>query len=262
MAYLWIYDATNDETLNLDSICRNINLGGNKRSFDIVEFAGADGGYVKGYGNYSPKTYKIGRIEYKEAGDVHFWNSRRDDCIKFFTKPPYVSLYLYMKNGENDATYRTPIVCTDIADLDMKNMISSGDYLITLVAYEGFLTKTTATTDSLSITSSSAHILSITNNGLIECAPTFNFTPTGTEESYAVKLGESYGFLLEGTFTAGYEISYNMGTGVLSIGGAMVSLSNYLTKGSRFKIPSGTYTIYITCSGPGSFDYEFYERKI
>jgi hypothetical protein len=260
MAYFYLYDNTN--TLNLDDRVYEISFGGNKRNFDIVNFASADGGYLRGFGNFSPKKFKIVEREKRDSGDIHFWNSRRDDFIKMFTQPPYIQPYLYAVDGENTSTWRTPVVCEDIGDLSFKNYYVPDNTDITLTGYEGVWTSLTSNSSTLSITSNSEHSFTLTNNGTIECAPTFSFTPTGNEESFSVKIAEDFGFLLEGTFTAGVQISYNMSTGVLYIGGAMVSLSQYLSKGSHFKIPNGTNTVYVLCSGAGTFEYEFYERKI
>lgn len=258
--YFYLYDGTN--TLDITAYCRDMEIGGNKRNFYIVDFAGADGGFVKGYGNYSSKNIKMSKGERRDSGDAHFWNSRRDDFIKFFTKSPFQTTYLYIQDGEDTGTWRTPVVCTEIGGLKFKNFFVPDDTTFTLQAYKGFLEKTTATTGSLSITSASEHSMSFSNGGTIECAPTFNFTPTANEESFAVKIAEDYGFLLEGTFIAGVQISYNMANGELTIGGAVVDLHNYLTKSSHFKIPVGTTTLYIICSGAGAFSYSFYQRKI
>ena len=262
MAYFWISQDGSTEILELDDRVYELTFGGNKRAFDVVDFASADGGHVRGFGNFKPKQISIIEREKKDTGDIHFWNSRRDDFMQWFTKPAYETLYFNVIDGENTSTYRTPIITTDIGNLKFKNFAVPDNTEISLTAYEGVWSNTGATTGSLSITSDTEHSTTLTNNGTIECAPVFTFTPTGNEESFAVKIAEDFGFLLEGTFVAGVSISYDMEDGVLRIGGAMVSLSQYLSKGSHFKIPKGSNTVYVICSGPGTFSYSFYERKI
>lgn len=262
MAYFYIGNEDESITLSLDDNAQELAIGGVSRNFDIVDYMGADGGYLKGFGNYSSRKIKISRKEKAEGSDGSAWNSRRTDWMAFFTKPAYEDWYLYILDGEGTSTYRALCYCEETSE-DKYTFIRISDMReFSLIIPEGVFTKTTSTTDSLSITSDNEHSMSFTNNGLIECAPTFNYTPTGNEESFAVKISEEFGFLLAGTFIAGSEISYNMATGILTIGGAMVNIANYLVKGSPFKIRSGTTTLYITCSGAGSFDYEFYERTI
>jgi hypothetical protein len=67
---------------------------------------------------------------------------------------------------------------------------------------------------------------------------------------------------LQGNFFAGTEITYNTESGALTIAGQSVDPTLYLSAGSVFNVQPGSQSIYVTCSGAGTFEYEFNELYV
>lgn len=265
MAYFWLYDGTN--TLDIDATVNGLSLGGSKRNFDVIEFAGSNGGSIRGFGNYQPKTIIVTRKERAEGTDATAWNSRRNDLMKWFTRPAYQTIYFYVKDGEASNTLRTRVYCQELDQDSYKYYrVTENERAFKLISPTGYFENVTANTNALSplaITSNTEQTITFTNNGNIECPLLCQFTPTANETSFQVNLAEGYGFKLEETyFLAGQEIIYDTSNGGLTINGAAQSPLQFLTAGSIFQIPPGSVTLYITCSGAGSFEYSFNERYI
>lgn len=262
MANMWLYinDGSSD-TLELDEKSNEVVLGGNKRAFKIEEFAASNGGYLRGIGNYSAKEISITRREKAENGDTTAWNSRRHDFEKFFTLPPYKDLYFYMLDGEGTTTVRTKIVPIKLPEDKYKNYRISDDRDYKCKSITGIWESINSSSGTVAITGSAEQNTSVTNDGIVEAKTIFYFTPTAGETSWEVKLNEEYGFLISGVFNAGEQIEFNMNTGILKINNAITEATSYLTK-SPFLIPPGTSTLYVTCSGAGTFGYQIYERWV
>lgn len=258
--YFYLSDGVN--TLNLDDNVKEITFGGSKRAFDVIEYATANGGFLRGIGNYQPKIFKLVHVEKIETGDVNFWNSRRNDFIVFFTKAVYNQVYLYLQNGEQTMTVRTQVFCTKIPEdkFDFLHISKSREF--ELISPTGYWEKTTATTGSESITSSAEQTITLTNNSTIEIAPTFTFTPTNFCSHIQLKTSEGFLIRVEGDFEASIPVAINMNNGEMTIDGDVVDLSNYLTQGSPFLIPNGANSIYVKCSTAGTLAYSYYERYI
>lgn len=263
MAQYWLYlDDDSSATLDLDDEINELTLGGNKRRFKFLDYAGQSGAAVRGFGSYGKKSFLVTRIDKVEGSDVTAWNSRRNDFMQHFTTPAYKTQYLYCKDGENSLTLRTRVYCEEIPADKYKNYRITDKRTFKVVSPSGVWESTTATTDTLAITGSAEQQLSITNSGILECPMTINFTPTAAETSWRVKIFEGWGIRFSGTFAAGVQVSYNMKTGKMTIGGAEVNAAIYIAAGSAFQLPSGTTTAYIKCSGAGSFSYSFNARYI
>jgi hypothetical protein len=259
MAYFTLTDLTT--TLNLDDEVSKLNLGGSKRGFSLIEFAGQNGAMIKGTGNFGAKTIKFSRREYAVNSDYHAWNSRRDTFIALMTKAANVPVYMVIQTATS-TYWRTRVYCQEIASLLM-NYIKVGDVdEFTLISPDGFFECQTKTTATTAITTGAEQTIAMTNSGNIGCPITCKFTPTGNETILQCLIYDNYGFRLEGTFSAGIEITYHTGTGAMTINGLTVNSKNYLTWGSVFEIPAGSSNIYVGASGPCSFIYDFYARKI
>ena len=264
MANFWLYLADDSSaTLNLDDEVNELTLGGNKRRFKFLDYAGQSGAAVRGFGSYGKKTYLVTRIDKIETGDTTAWNSRRNDFMKHFTTPVYKTQYLYLADGEASITARTQIYTEEIPSDKYKNYRISDKRTFKIISPSGVWENTTATTGSLAITSSTEQTTTITNNGIIECPMTVEFTPTANETEFRIKIAEGYGIKFGGSFIAGVKISYNMKTGILTIGGSEVNTASYISAGtSPFQIPVGSTIAYIKTSGAGTFEYSFNERYI
>ena len=263
MAWFWLYDDTASETYSLDDNVINLNIGGVNRNFNVEDFSGADGGYLRGLGNYSTNTITISKKNKLDSTSSTAWNAARNTLIKWLSKPKNNVLYLRIRNGENTKTVQTRIIPISKGDDTYANISITGTVSYSFQSLWGYFENTTASTDTLAITGSSEQSLEIINSGNIETPIECNFTPTGAETLFQVVLADSYGFRLEKTsFAAGVEIKYTTADGKLYFDDIEQKASQYLTGGSVFKIPTGTFNIYITCSGAGSFDYSYNERYI
>jgi hypothetical protein len=261
MAQYWLYDGTN--TLELDERIVKLSLGGNKRAFSFKNYMGANGASIRGFGEYSTKKFILTRIEKAESGDLSAWNSRRNDFMIWATKARVTDVWLYQKDGENSITMRTKVYFSKIPSDQYDHLLISKERPFELISPSGVWENTTATTDTEAITSSVEQTVSITNNGNIEAPIQCKFTPTGNETLFSCYLYNNYGFTLERSFfTAGQQIIYDTEDNVMTIAGTEVELAQYLTAGSVFNIPTGTFNLYVKCSGPGTFAYSFNQRYI
>jgi hypothetical protein len=261
MAYFWLYDGTN--TYSLDDNVVSLVIGSVNRNYEVKNFAGADGGYITGDGNLSTNTISFSRKNRLDSTAGTAWNAARNILINWFTKTKSEDIYLRILNGEGTDTYETKIKPFNKGDIQFTTLGITNAESFEFVSEWGYFQKITAETDTLAITDNTEHSLSVTNGGNIETPIECNFTPTGAESLFQVTLADSYGFRLEKTnFAAGVEIKYTTADGKLYFDDVEQKASQYLTAGSVFKIPPGTFYLYILCSGAGSFDYSFNEREI
>jgi hypothetical protein len=261
----WLYfidGSGSSNTLNLDNELNELSLGGSKRRFKFLDYAGQSGSALRGIGSYSKKEFILTRTETAETGDASAWNSKRNDFMKYATVPVYQDLWLYSQNGEQTLTLRTKVYVEQIPADKYKFYRISDKRAFKATSPSGVWESTTATTGTTAITGSTEQQIAITNGGILECPMTISFTPTVSETSWRVKIFEGYGIRFSGTFAAGVQVSYNMKTGKLTVGGAEVSAAQYIAAGSPFQIPSGANTIFFKSSGAGSFAYSFNERYV
>lgn len=258
----WLSDDST-EILILGDNMKTITIGGSARAFNVVEFAYSNGGYLRGLGNYSPKKFTFTRDDFiRNTEEHHAWNQSRNDVVKWFTKPPTTFIYLNMLYSTNNTTLRTAVYPIEIPEDDFDgNYNQNFSRSFELISPSGIWECTTEITGSTSISSTGEQEVLITNNGVIECAPIFTFTPDSTCSVFQIKLEEGYGFRLEGSFSSGVALAYNMKNGIFSIGGAETDVSNYLISGSPFLFPvTSTYIYFIGCVG--TFEYNFCERYV
>jgi hypothetical protein len=261
--YFWLYDGTN--TYSLDDNVVSLVIGGVNRNYEVKNFAGADGGYITGDGNLTTNTISFSRKNRLDSTSSTAWNASRNTLISWFTKAKTTDLYLRILNGEGTATYETKIKPMKKGDVQFSTLGITNAESFDFTSEWGYFQIITGseTTDTLAITGSTEQTLEVTNSGNIETPIECNFTPTGAESLFQVTLADSYGFRLEKTnFAAGVEIKYTTADGKLYFDDVEQKASQYLTAGSVFKIPPGTFNLYILCSGAGSFDYSFKARII
>ena len=261
--YFWLYDGST--TYSLDDNVISLTIGGVSRNYEVVQFAGGDGGHITGDGNLASNTITFSRKNKLDSTSSTAWNAARNTLISWFTKAKSTDLYLRIRNGEDTKTYETLIKPVTKGDVQFNTLGITNAETFDFVSEWGYFQIITGseTTDTLAITGSTEQTLSVTNAGNIETPIECNFTPTGAESLFQVTLADSFGFRLEKTnFAAGVEIKYTTADGKLYFDDIEQKASQYLTGGSVFKIPPGTFNLYILCSGAGSFDYSFKERVI
>jgi hypothetical protein len=258
----YLSDGTN--TLNLGSNCTELKLGGSKRSYKTDEFVGANGGVLKGFGNYSAKSFEITFQLRASNGQVTYHNSTRTLINQWFTRMVYESIYLYVVTSDTSpVTKRTLVFCTNIGDEKISYQRGFISKSYTVISPTGYFEDTTAATGSLAITDSSVNIVSVTNAGDIDTPIKLKFTPTGNETYFQVEIFDTHGVKLGATyFNAGNKIIYDTNDNSLTIAGQEVNLTNYLISGSTFNLSPGINLLYVQCSGAGLFEYEYNSRYI
>lgn len=260
----WLSDSST--TLDLGDNVRVISLGGSEREYTIEKYARSNGGYLKGIGNYSPKKISFSRDDFMEnSSELHAWNARRNDFVKWATRESYDDIYLnfyYSTGASTDAiVLRTLVYFTELPEDEFdNNWAVNFKRKFGLISPSGIWETTTDITGSTAITSTNEQAVVISNNGTVPCAPTYTFTPDGTCSVFQVRMAEGYGFRLDGTFST-VAITYDMDDGTLTIAGAAVDYTNYLTDGTPFNFPAKSTYVYVTASS-GTFEWSFKQRYI
>jgi hypothetical protein len=257
--HFWLQD-DDANTLILDSTAQELTLGGNKRAFKIVEFLGAAGGYVRGFGNVSQKKFIVTRTEKIESGDETAFNSRRFDFTKWFSYPRWKNVWFYVLDGESSITMRTKVYAMQIPEDKYKYYHIATNRSFMLISPKGIFENTTADTGSESITSAVEQAVEVTNDGIWDTPIKLKFTPTANESLFQVRKTDNFSVRLEGAFAAGDKIIYDTADNSLTIDSIEQNPTQYITRGSVFNIDPGTQDLYVTASGAGLFEWEFSER--
>jgi hypothetical protein len=257
--HFWLQDDDANKLI-LDSTVQELTLGGNKRAFKVVEFLGAAGGFVRGFGNVSQKKFIVTRTEKIESGDETAFNSRRFDFTKWFSYPRWKNIWFYILDGESSITMRTKVYAVQIPEDKYKYYHIATGRSFMLVSPKGIFENTTADTDTEAITSSLEQTVSITNDGIWDTPIKLKFTPTGNETVFQVRKTDNFSVRLEGNFNAGDQVVYDTADNSLTIDGVEQNPTQYITSGSVFNIDPGTQDLYVKTSGAGTFAYEFNER--
>jgi len=257
--YFWLDNGST--TIAFDDEVSELEISGNSRDYKAVEITGTDGGTITGYGTYSPKTITISRKETKGSAGTA-WNTARNTFMSWLTTPATTDLYFYLLSGEGTLTVGGKVYPQKIGGDKYKYYGISETREFTLLLPQGYLENINASTGSSAIADDSEHTVSITNSGLLDVPAVLSFTPTGAETMFQCQTADNFGFRLEGNFSSGVKVSYDTADGSLTIGGVAQNALQYLTAGSVFKLLPGTNSVYVQCSGAGSFDYSFKTRYI
>lgn len=260
MSTMWLDNGST--TYDIDQNITEVTIGKTKRNFKVENYLGATGGILKGFGTYAPRDIVIMRSERLRTGDITAWNDQRNALIAFLTERPDVTVYFYMRDGEDSINLRTRIYPSEIGADKFKNYSKIEDRSIKLLAPSCVWENANSSSGNEAITGVATQTVNITNNGNVECPAQFGFTPTGAETSFKVKLVNSYEFTLSGTFNAGVRIYYDMDDNKFYQNDIEYQTSQFLTTGSVFMLPTGTSSLEVTCSGAGTFDWIFNERYL
>lgn len=255
---------SNDTTsVNLGDEVKEIELGESERSFEVARFARSNGGFIRGIGNYSPKKFSFTRDDFiTTSAEQHAWNQQRNNFMVWFTQPFYQDLYLNMQYSTDTISLQTQVYPLKLPE-DRFNETWNINFSrgFELISPSGVWENTSATTGTTTIGSTSEQMVIVDNDGVIEAVPTYSFTPDGAGTLFQVKIAEGFGFRLEGTFSSGVTIDYQM-DGRMFIGGAEVDVSNYLTAGSPFNFPSNRSTHVFVSATVGTFGWSLKDRYV
>lgn len=249
-------------TLSFDSNVTDLEIGGSERAYKVTDFAGSNGGYITGFGTYSPKTISISRKEKAESGDATAWNSLRNDFMSWITTPATTELYLYILNGEGTLTTKGRVYPKKIGSDKYKFYMISEMRKFDFILPVGYMQDTSSSSGSEAVVGASESTFTVANDGILDTPSIFTYLPTGAETSFQCEIADDFGFRLEGNFSSGVLISYDTSDGSLEIGGVAQNPNQFLTGGGIFTLAPGSQSVYVTCSGAGTFGYQFYERYI
>jgi hypothetical protein len=258
----YLSDLTNP--FDLGSNCKELTLGGSKRSYKVIDYIGSNGGTLRGFGNYSSKTFQVSINLRATSGQASYHNATRTLINQWFSRMIYDPVYLYIVTSDaSPVTKRTKVYCTDFGAEKIKYERGLIEKNFTLVSPSGYFENVTATTGTQALANSSVYTVSVTNAGDIDCPVKLKYTPTGNETYFIVEIADTFGFKLGATyFNAGEQIIYNTANNALTINGVAINVSNYLISGSIFNLSPGVNTLYVQASGAGAFAYEYNTRYI
>jgi len=213
-------------------------------------------------GHYDDRTIKVSMIFSNTTGNTT-WNSTRNDFFEWINTANWDNLWFYIKHNDGTTITRTRCYPSPSSSEKYNYIKVSEAMTFEFLCPKPYFTNTTASTGTKAIADSSEHSQAITNNGNLETSIQCKFTPTGTETLFQVELADDYGFRLEKyNFAAAEQIVYDTADGSMTINSLSVNASQYLTAGTIFNLPIGASTLYITCSGAGTFAWSFSERYI
>jgi hypothetical protein len=249
-------------TYVFDTNAWSIDLGMPKRNWKIDKNAGCHGGILRGMGYYEDRTIKI-EMKFRGSGATTF-DSIRNTFLTWINKAHWQTLYFYVVFADGTTTTRAQCFPSPSGGEKYKYIKISESMSYLFNCPDPFFYNVTPNTTGspLAITSATEQTQAVTNAGNIDCPIKCKFTPTGNETFFQVKIAEDYGFRLEGSFLAGVQIIYDTADGSMTIGGTEVQASQYLADGTEFNILPGANSLYILCSGAGSFAWEFSERYV
>jgi hypothetical protein len=257
----WLQDEDNNKLI-LDSNIQEINIGGFKRDYKVIEYAGAPGGQIRGFGKVGARKLKVSRREFiANETENSFMNTNRDAFMIWISKVRYKDVWFYIQRP--DGKIIRTLAYPQVAGANMTDYVKYTELIdFTILLPEGLFTNTSSTTETKTIVDSSVHNLNLTNSGTWEAPGIYKFTPTSTESLFQVDLADQFGFKLEGNFIGGTEIAYNTADNSLTIGGLEVVTSQFLTAGTVFQLPTEAQTLNIITSGAGDFELEYNERYV
>lgn len=260
MAYYRLYDGST--YYNFDSNMEKIDLGIPGRKYRVMEYAGAAGGKLKGQGQYKYRKIRVTKKLHNISGNTT-WDSTRDSLFAWINKANWETLYFDLTKNDGSTQLRTRVY-PDVSGNEAYSFVKVSDTMtFDFYAPNPYFKNISSSTGTESVTDSSEHSFSVTNNGNAECPVIIKYTPTADQTSFQCEIANNFGIKVEkASFLAGEEITINTGTGAMTIAGSTVGIELYWTAGGLFFLRPGSNTLYVTCSGAGSFGYEFYERYI
>jgi len=261
----WLYDETNDETLNIENNFADVNITGTKRAFKVANSGGSSGGFMLGNGNYNSKTITISRQEWVESGDASAWNSQRDDFTKWITKGKNTILWLYILNGEGTKTIKTRIYPISVGNDKLKNLAIADSRIFTFISPTGIFTNIAQTTAiaTEAIVAGAEHEITISNNGVADCYPIITFVPTTSLSYFYAKKSDGNGLKMGfSETTAGLPVTINTSTMLASINSNQILTATHIISGGPFTIAPDDKTFYFKSDVAGTLTVTWYERYI
>lgn len=258
MAYYYLDNLST--TYNFDTNVLDIDLGTPKRKYNIEDSAGTHGGIITGLGNYEPRTIKVTK-KFSTTSNTT-WDATRTAFMTWINTSVNSTIYFCVKHNDGTTITRTRCYPSPGGSEKFKWIKSNEPWSFEFLCPKPYFENTTASTGSESVVDTTEHTFTVNNTGILDVPAIFTFTPTGAETMFQCLIADSFGFRLEGTFTAAKEISFNMANNSLTIDSISQNLNQFLTSGGIFNLAIGSQSIYVRCSGPGTFGYSFYTRFI
>jgi hypothetical protein len=260
MSVIYLTDGSN--TLAIDDIFSSFSLGGVNKRLDFVDYAGADGGYIKGFGSYGSRKLILSRREKKASGDYTFFESaERITVNKWIGLNTELDLVIEDKNGYK---YTTPCRILSAGSEKVSRLAITDIRDIEVILFKGVFEIDQKTTVSDSFLLGVEKSVTITPSYTADTPGVVTITADGSGTFVMVYLDSYFGFKLERSFIAGDIISYDMVNDILYFNGVSVDKGQFLTQGNLFSLPVslGTFSVYVTADFDGDIDIEYYNRYV
>lgn len=259
--YYWLKEGSN--TLILDTTALKLDLGITNRKLAITEYAGRDGGSVRGFGGLKPKPIKFSRRDTRNSTSVTAFNTARLAVQKWITKSVTKDVYFHVVNSTDSVEYRTLVSPKQASGDNYSRHIGATDIrTFTLTSLWGYYEAVSATATNYTYTTANAEEnFNISVSGIVDTFPVVKFTPSSNATFIDIKLAETYGFRLDrNNFPASSQVVYDTRDNSLTIGGVTYQTRQFLTAGSGLFLSEGTNTLYIVSDSAGSVSVDHYER--
>lgn len=259
--YYWLEEGANQ--LILDTTALKLDLGMTSRKFAITQYAGRDGGSVRGFGGLKPKPIKFSIRSTQDSTSVTAFNNARLAIQAWLMKSATKDVYFHLVNSSDSVEYRTLISPNSAgSDVYSKHYGATDIRSFQIISLWGYYEKEVATTTNYSYTTADAEeSFAVTVAGIVDTFPIVKFTPTANATYIDVKLSQTYGFRLErNNFPAGSQVIYSCKDNSLTIGGVTYQTRQFLTAGSGFFVSNGSNTLYITSDSAGAVSIDHNER--
>jgi hypothetical protein len=262
MAYYWFYDGTN--TLTIDDNFLELSVSQVSRKYKVIEYAGRNGGQIRGFGSYSPRTVSVTRKDRKTSTSETAWNNLRTQFMTWMTKPKTTTVWFYVKDSDTAVEYRMQVYPESVgADKYSRHFSLSDPKAYNFLAPSGVLERTSATTTNYSYTGPGSESFTVTNGGTVETFPVIKVTPSADATFIDVKIADNFGVRLQKTnFNSGEQVVYDCSDNSMTIDGTAVLTRQYLTAGSAFFLQAGSNTVYIESDAAASVAIDHTDRII
>jgi hypothetical protein len=248
--------ATGYSNFNLDKNAISVSLPDVDRAYTFIDLF-SDAVHVSGLGSIKPGAIQFSK-KFTANNTSSFWHTIRTGIMKWITIARTTSVYFNIENAAGDV-YNSEVIPMTKSGEGYNNPGISDEINFSFQMKNGYFQKTTAETDTYTLTTTGAEENSITNSGNVSTPPLFTFTPSEAFTLFQIQLNENYGFRLQGAFLADEVITFDCATGQVTIGGNIAT--GLQTAGSIFKLEPGINLLTVYAC-PGSLVTTYYERVI
>lgn len=257
MAIFYLKDEDTNETLILDDYIQSFNLDMPSRNFDRVDLIGG-GSSIRGNGSFKGRTMKA------ETRFVLCDISRRDEIIKWFSKPFWKNVYLYRNYTEYGLEKLR--VYTSFAGGEPYTNYNIADTInLEIFSPDRYFTKISSTT------------INSAQGGITEEKKTITVDGSGdTPFEFKIIATADFGFLRVKLFDyQSFSITYNFQSGIpyiittydselrFYVGASQTRVDGFFSLSSvPFNLDAGDNDIYVTAQTSSLMNFRFFEKRL